>query len=75
MTNEQKAREIAKEYSRPYGFGLNNDSSIECYQSALQAMQWKDKREIEFLQTLLFQSATQNIFVRINNRIKLLKGE
>ena len=43
-TNEEKAREIAKEYSRPYGFGLNNDSSVECYQSALQAMEWKDEQ-------------------------------
>lgn len=43
ISNEQKAIEIAKEYSRPYGFGLNNDSSIECYQSAIKAMEWKDK--------------------------------
>lgn len=44
MTDEEKAREIAAQNARPYGFGLNNDSSIECYQSAMQAMKWKDEQ-------------------------------
>lgn len=37
MTNEEKAREIAKEKSQSYGFGLNCDSSLECYNSALKS--------------------------------------
>lgn len=41
----------------------------------LEKAQWKDEQEIEFLQSLMFQSATYHIFNRINERIKLLKGE
>jgi hypothetical protein len=41
----------------------------------LEKAQWKDAQEIEFLQSLMFQSATYNVFDRINERIKLLKGE
>ena len=44
MTNEEKAREIAKEKSQSYGFGLNCDSSIECYESALKMAEWKDEQ-------------------------------
>ena len=43
MTNEEKAREIAREKSQSYGFGLNYDSSVECYESALAMAEWKDE--------------------------------
>lgn len=71
ISNEQKAKEIAKYLNQPNG----SNSLLECHQAAMAMAEWKDEQEIEFLQSLLFQSATQNIFDRINDRIKLLKGE
>lgn len=71
MTNEEKANEIARDML-PY----NNAEYHACYNSAMQAMQWKDEQEIEFLQSLMFQASTQQaLSIIINNRIKLLKGE
>ena len=55
MTNEEKARKIAKEYKRHYGFELNSDSSIECYQSAMEAMKWKDEQMKEALNNILIE--------------------
>lgn len=57
-SNEQKAREIAEEHSIVYGFGCNIDSSIECYQSAMQAMQYKDEQFKGFLFELALKIAT-----------------
>jgi hypothetical protein len=71
MTNEQKAREIAEYLNQSNG----SNSLLECHQAAMAIAQYKDEQEIEFLQSLMFQSATQNIFDKINERIKLLKGE
>lgn len=72
MTNEQKAKEIA----------LSNDiyDTTEVYQSdvvdmLMEMAQWKDEQELQFLQSLIFQSSSQNIFDMINERAKLLKGE
>lgn len=58
MTNEEKAKQIAEEYSCLYGFGLDRDSSIECYLSAMQAMQWKDEQFKGFLFELALKIAT-----------------
>ena len=44
MTNEYKAKEIAREKSQSYGFGLNYDSSVECYESAMAMAEWKDEQ-------------------------------
>lgn len=81
MTNDEMAEMIA-ERNGNQRFCKNCDdccqpynSTDDCFKSAMEAMKWKDEQEIEFLQSLLFQSATQNIFGRINERIKLLKGE
>ena len=42
MTNEKKAHEIAKRYETPcHGIG---DCEFEAYQSALEAMEWKDEQ-------------------------------
>ena len=42
MTNEEKAHEIAKRYEIPcHGIG---DCEFEAYQSALEAMEWKDEQ-------------------------------
>ena len=57
--NEEKAKEIAKEYSRTYGFGFNSDSSIECYQSALQAMKWKDEQHKQEKQKWIKEACEQ----------------
>ena len=39
-SNEEKARELAEKYQTPcHGMG---DCEFEAYQSALEAMQWKD---------------------------------
>lgn len=41
MTNEEKAKEIAKKYQTPcHGMG---DCEFEAYQSALEAMEWKEQ--------------------------------
>lgn len=43
--NEEKAQEIAKRYGTPcHGMG---DCEFEAYQSALEAMEWKDKQFTE----------------------------
>ena len=47
MTNEEKAREIADKHKQQCYYAAHGDldpSFEECYQSALQAMQWKDKQ-------------------------------
>lgn len=72
MTNEKKAKHLA---SREMYGGFTLAEQNAAYQAAMEAMEWKDEQEIEFLQSLLFQSATYHIFDRINDRIKLLKGE
>jgi hypothetical protein len=42
ISNEQKAREIAERYQTPcHGHG---DCEFESYQSAFEAMQWKDEQ-------------------------------
>ena len=69
MTNEEKAKEIAGIYE----VYLADEKDVEV--ACMEMAQWKDEQEIEFLQSLMFQSATQTIFDRINERIKLLKGE
>lgn len=78
VLNETKAREIAKSnginYKNHSKYEDDMDSTLECYKSALEAMDWKDEQEIEFLQSLMFH-ATYYIVDRINERIKLLKGE
>lgn len=78
--NEQKAKEIMnKFYGNLMPHYTHNEVFNRCfrarYADILEAMQWKDEQEIEFLQSLMFQSATYHIFDRINERIKLLKGE
>ena len=63
--NELKANEICKKH-------IFDSNHVDC---CMEMAEWKDEQEIEFLQSLMFQSATQNVFKMINNRIKLLKGE
>lgn len=75
--NEEKAREICHCSECTYKMKSEGDNCM-CPRMAaiLQAMNWKDEQEIEFLQSLLFQASTQqSLNVIINNRIKLLKGE
>ena len=81
MTNDEMAKMIAKKLSHPNidSFGDGDDEFDTrfyhvCKDAALQAMDWKDEQEIEFLQSLMFH-ATYYVFDRINERIKLLKGE
>lgn len=71
VSNEQKAKELGEKYIEKF-FSPNEYSIERCL---LDMAQWKDEQEIEFLQSLMFQSATYHIFDRINERIKLLKGE
>ena len=47
MTNEEKAKEIAKKNSSSYGFGLNYDSSVECYDSAMEMAQFMIDKAVE----------------------------
>lgn len=47
MRTEEKANEIAKKNSHNYGFGLNSDSSIECYQSAMEMAEWQRQQTID----------------------------
>jgi len=47
--NEKKAKQIAKKNSQSYGFGLGCDSSIECYESAMEMATWKDDQFTELL--------------------------
>lgn len=83
VSDEDKAREIAKKLSHPNidSFGDGDDEFDTRFyhtnkDAALQAMEWKDEQEIEFLQSLMFQASTQQALnTIINNRIKLLKGE
>lgn len=75
MTNEEKAIELAENIS-PYDIGGDNAAHYAAKDAALDAMDWKDEQEIEFLQSLIFQASTQQALnIIINNRIKLLKGE
>lgn len=47
MKNEKKAQEIAKRYETPcHGIG---DCEFEAYQSALEAMEWKDEKHEQSL--------------------------
>lgn len=47
MTNAEKAEEIAKRYETPcHGIG---DCEFEAYQSALEAMKWKDEQHDQSL--------------------------
>lgn len=84
MTNEEKARVLSNKGC--LGAYISRDAEalypteevrkrLSIYGACLEAMQWKDEQEIEFLQSLMFQSASYHIFDRINERIKLLKGE
>lgn len=68
ISNEEKANEIATRW-KAKGLPYN-----AIYDTAIEAMEWKDEQEIQFLQSLMFH-ATYYIFDRINERIKLLKGE
>ena len=47
VSNEQKAKEIAKSnginYKNHSKYEDDMDSTLECYKSALEAMQWKDE--------------------------------
>lgn len=45
ISNEEKAREIAKKYETPcHGIG---DCEFEAYQSAFEAMEWKEQQIID----------------------------
>lgn len=77
MTRKEEIQAKAEEL---YGkvdksFPLNefvNEENRNCFKAGAK---WADEQEIEFLQSLLFQSATYHIFDKINERIKFLKGE
>lgn len=84
VSNKGKAKEICgcgNCYYNLEGIECLKDNGIlcclkPCLKDTLQAMQWKDEQEIEFLQSLMFQASTQQALgIIINNRIKLLKGE
>lgn len=53
ISNEQKAKEIAKSnginYKNHSKYEDDMDSTLECYKSALEAMQWKENQIIEWL--------------------------
>ncbi len=56
-------------YSRCYGYALNCDSESDCYQSALQAMQWKDeqyKKREERMVDWLVHNLTDTIYIAAN---------
>ena len=61
ITKEQIAHNIVKEVSTLPNM-LEYEAMTLC---ATKMAEWKDEQEIEFLQSLMFQSATQNIFDRI----------
>lgn len=63
LTNEEKAQEIAKRYKTPcQGFG---DCEFEAYQSALEAMEWKDEQFKEMLQAL--PKSVQDLIVDLSS--------
>jgi hypothetical protein len=72
MTNEEKAIEIANNDDL---YNIENGCIEDCRIAALEMAKWKDEQELQFLQSLIFQSSIQNIFDMINERAKLLKGE
>ena len=44
MTNEEKARDIGKNWDNAECFGVDVDSDIVAEQAALEAMKWKDEQ-------------------------------
>ena len=46
MTNKERARQIAEKNAQSYGWGLNSDSSVECYESAMEMAEWKEQQMI-----------------------------
>lgn len=61
-TNERKAEEIAKSnginYKNHSKYEDDMDSTLECYKSALEAMQWKDEQFKGFLFELALKITT-----------------
>lgn len=59
MTNEEKAKEIAQRYQIPcHGIG---DCEFEAYQSALEAMEWKENDILDTICNWLMNNAHKYI--------------
>lgn len=74
MNNEDYARHLCCSGCNNY-VCYTNQKQCQTLKDLLTMAEWKDEQEVEFLQSLMFQSATYHIFDKINERIKLLKGE
>lgn len=60
MNNEQKANEIAKKYQTPcHGMG---DCEFEAYQSALEAMEWKEQILIDKACKWLKENVSKHLY-------------
>jgi hypothetical protein len=71
-SNEEKAREIAEKYQTPcHGMG---DCEFEAYQSALEAMQWKDE-QFSLERKELIEKANQAVTQSFENGAKFKKQE
>lgn len=76
MTNIEKASEIAECCYRDYvDEGNMIGSSEECYESALQAMQWKDEKIKKILITIYSFRDIKNIKGYINEIYKSIAGK
>lgn len=61
MTNVQKALEIAKKHCINFGFGINDDDSIQCYNSAMEMAEWKEKEVLSRLKEFMKHHFEENI--------------
>lgn len=70
MTNEEKANEIARNML-PY----NNAEYHACYNSAIKAMEWKDKELKNYLDELLAKlNACEKDRTREATIVEIIKG-
>lgn len=78
--NEIKAKEIAENNMRGHRWLTKKSSYEECYNSALQAMQWKDEQIDTILLTVegclrLFFESQGNTKESIDNFIDAIKAQ
>ena len=81
MTNEEKAKEIAKLHELTYyvyhkGCDIYEESSVEeCYGSALQMAEWKDKQLYNELLELSFSSNPHDYMMWVGKKKDELKEQ
>ena len=75
MTNKEKAIKIAEKNLRSHGFGYDSDSSIECYQSAIEAMKWKDEQFKTKINDLFNMLEKENYNDRVKSGFEIFKDK